>query len=63
MSKKTKYALIIGAAAAVVSAVVLLALYWDKLTAKFCCCNDYLEDDDLDVLSDEFADFADVAEG
>ena len=62
MNKKTKYALFIGAAAAVVSAVVLLVLYWDKLTAKFCC-KDYLEDDDLDVLSDEFADFADVAEG
>ena len=37
MNKKTKLALLIGAAAAVVSAVVLIVVFWDKLL-NLCPC-------------------------
>ena len=37
MNKKTKIALLIGAAAAVVSAVVLIIVFWDKLL-NLCPC-------------------------
>ena len=37
MNKKTKLALLIGAIAAVVSAVVLIIVFWDKLLA-LCPC-------------------------
>lgn len=37
MNKKTKIALLIGAAAAVVSAVVLIIVFWDKLLS-LCPC-------------------------
>ena len=37
MNKKTKLALLIGAAAAVVSAVVLVIVFWDKLL-NLCPC-------------------------
>ena len=37
MSKKTKIALLIGAGAAVVSAVVLVIVFWDKLLS-LCPC-------------------------
>ena len=37
MNKKTKIALLIGAVAAVVSAVVLIVVFWDKLLS-LCPC-------------------------
>ena len=37
MNKKTKIALLIGAAAAVVSAIVLIIVFWDKLLS-LCPC-------------------------
>ena len=37
MNKKTKLALLIGAAAAVVSAIVLIIVFWDKLL-NLCPC-------------------------
>ena len=37
MNKKTKLALLIGAIAAVVSAVVVVIVFWDKLLA-LCPC-------------------------
>ena len=37
MNKKTKLALLIGAAAAVVSAIVLIVVFWDKLL-NLCPC-------------------------
>ena len=49
MNKKTKLAILIGAVAAVVSALVLVVVFWDKLLAlcpcrkkeaeMFCDCN------------------------
>ena len=61
MNKKTKLALLIGAIAAVVSAVVVVIVFWDKLIAKFPCCKcdvelDAAEDEDW---AEEAADFAD----
>lgn len=38
MSKRTKIALIIGVVSAVVSAVVLVIVFWDRLLEKFPCC-------------------------
>ena len=37
MSKRTKIALIIGVVAAIVSAVVLVIVFWDKLLEKLPC--------------------------
>ena len=37
MNKKTKLALLIGAIAAVVSAVILIVVFWDKLLS-LCPC-------------------------
>ena len=63
MNKKTKLALIIGAVAAVVSAVVVVIVFWDKLIAKFpCCCKCDVELDcgEDEAPAEEFADYADV---
>ena len=67
MGKKTKLAILIGAIAAVVSAVVVVIVFWDKLMEKlpcFCCCDceeDYEIEDEEDVFAqEELADFADV---
>ena len=67
MNKKTKIALLIGAIAAVVSAVVVVIVFWDKLVAKFPCfcrceddfCDETLEDEDA-LTEEELADYADV---
>ena len=40
MNKKTKIALLIGAVAAVVSAVVLIVVFWDKLLSLCPCKKD-----------------------
>lgn len=37
MNKKTKIAILIGAIAAVVSAVILIVVFWDKLLSKCPC--------------------------
>lgn len=62
MNKKTKLALLIGAIAAVVSAVVVVIVFWDKLMAKFpCCkCDVELEPAEEEAPAEEFADYADV---
>ena len=65
MNKKTKIALLIGALAAVVSAVVVVIVFWDKLVAKFpCFCkyeDDFCEECEEDALSEEeLADYADI---
>ena len=62
MNKKTKLALLIGAIAAVVSAIVVVIVFWDKLIAKFpCCkCDVELEPAEDEAPAEEFADYADV---
>lgn len=52
MSKRTKIAMLIGAVAAVVSAVVLIIVYWDKLLEKFPCCG-LCRGEDPDVFEEE----------
>ena len=56
MGKRTKIALIIGAVAAVVSAVVLVVVFWDKIVALLPCKK--MED----CFEDERNDFADLAD-
>ena len=70
MSKRTKWAVVIGAVAAVISAVVLIVLFWDKLLEKFpCCCrwaeepDEIAEDEEDQVVSyeaEELSDYADL---
>lgn len=55
MSKKAKWILIIGAAAAVVSAAVLIILFWDRLLEKLPCRRLSCEDD-FDLSSDDMED-------
>lgn len=38
MNKRTKLAVLIGVIAAVVSAAVLVIVFWDKILEKFPCC-------------------------
>ena len=76
MKKGTKLALLIGAVAAVVSAVVLVIVFWDKLLAK-CPCKKAQFEEELDeaeaeaveepeeiivYTEEEAADFADLGE-
>lgn len=58
MNNRTKLTIFIGAVAAVVSALVLVVVFWDKLLS-LCPCrtNEY---DDYD---DELSDYADLSEG
>lgn len=63
MSKHAKIALIIGAIAAVVSAVVLVIVFWDKLLEKFPCCKNSAEAAEEEVLAyteEEAEAFADL---
>ena len=68
MGKKTKLALLIGAIAAVVSAVVLVVVFWDRLLELCPCCKnswdeEFLADDEDEVLEfteAELNDFADL---
>ena len=74
MKKGTKLALLIGAAAAVVSAVVLVIVFWDKLLSKCPCKKAQFEEELEDAESveepeeivvyteEETADFADLGE-
>lgn len=68
MGKKTKLAVIIGAIAAVVSAAILVVVFWDRLL-ELCPCRkddweeDFLMDDEDDVpafTETELNDFADL---
>lgn len=58
MTNRTKLTILIGAVAAVVSALVLILVFWDKLLS-LCPCrkNEY---DDYD---EELSDYADLNEG
>lgn len=70
MNKRTKLALAISAVAAVVSAVVLIIVFWDKLLEKFPChgdCRWEPEDEEaagpaMTYTEEETADFADLDE-
>ena len=77
MKKGTKLAILIGAIAAVVSAIVLVIVFWDKLLAKCPCkkaqCEEELEEVEPEVVEEpeeevvvyteeETADFADLGE-
>lgn len=69
MNKKTKLALLIGVIAAVVSAVVVVIVFWDKLLA-LCpckekagdaeCCAEDAPDDGPAFSEDERQAFADL---
>lgn len=54
MGKRTKIALIIGAVAAVVSAIVVVVVFWDKIVALFPCKKKE------DCFEEELNDFADL---
>lgn len=58
MTNRTKLTILIGAVAAVISALVLILVFWDKLLA-LCPCRKH-EADDYD---DELSDYADLNEG
>ncbi len=70
MSKRTKWTMIIGAAAAVVSAAVLLILFWDRLLEKFPCCrlsceadfDEFSEDAEDEIIPYEEAELEDFAD-
>ena len=68
MGKKTKLAVFIGVIAAVVSAAILVVVYWDRLL-ELCPWNklswedDFLMDEEDDTpayTEDELSDFADI---
>ncbi len=74
MSKRTKLAILIGAIAAVISALVVVIVFWDKLLAK-CPCKkaEELEEVEADneeccceevvtYTEEETADFADLGD-
>ena len=68
MGKKTKLAVLIGALAAVVSAVILVIVFWDRLLEMLPCRKDEWDDDFLfdgeddvpEFTEDELNDFADL---
>lgn len=71
MNKRTKFAIIISAVAAVISAAVLVIVFWDKLLEKFPCRKswqwepeeeDAFEEPELAYTEEETADFADLSE-
>ena len=55
MSKRTKLAVFIGAVAAVISAVVMVVVFWDKLVALCPCYRKQVQD--------ELSDYADLGQG
>lgn len=78
MKKGTKLALLIGAIAAVVSAIVLIIVFWDKLLSKCPCrkaeeeaadfedaeieVTEEAEEEPVEYTEEETADFADLGE-
>ncbi len=59
MNKTTKLALLISAVTALISAIVLVVVFWDKLVA-LCPCR---KKPCSDPLADELSDYADLNEG
>lgn len=57
MGKKTKLALLIGALAAVVSAVVLVVVFWDRLLELCPCRKDAWEEDLFEDETDDAPEF------
>ena len=53
MNKRTKLAILIGVIAAVVSAVVLVIVFWDKLLEKFPCCKCREEEECLEETEED----------
>jgi len=68
MNKKTKLAILIGAGAALVSAVILIVVFWDRILEKFsgrkhAWDDEFLMDDEDDIFDfsdEELSDFADL---
>ena len=70
MNKKTNLAVFIGVLAAVISAAILIVVYWDRLLELCPCCrrNDWeddflMDEDEEDILTfteAERNDFADL---
>ena len=58
MNNRTKLTILIGAVAAVISALVLIVVFWDKLLS-LCPCHANAQDD----YDDELSDYADLCEG
>ena len=58
MNNRTKLTILIGAVAAVISALVLIVVFWDKLLS-LCPCRANPQDD----YDDELSDYADLSEG
>ena len=58
MNNRTKLTILIGAVAAVISALVLIVVFWDKLLS-LCPCRVNAQDD----YDDELSDYADLSEG
>lgn len=58
MNNRTKLTILIGAVAAVISALVLIVVFWDKLLS-LCPCSANAQDD----YDDELSDYADLSEG
>ena len=58
MNKKTKLALLVGAIAAVVSAVILIIVFWDKLLSLCPCRKAQEECGEEDVPAEEPAEEA-----
>lgn len=54
MKKGTKLALLIGAIAAVVSAIVLIVVFWDKLLS-LCPCKQAAEEEAAEEVPEEEA--------
>ena len=52
MSKRTKTALIIGAIAAVISAAVVVLVFWDKIVSYFPCRKKFFCTEDMEDFAD-----------
>lgn len=53
MNKRTKLAVLIGVIAAVVSAVVLVIVFWDRILEKFPCCKKQWVEEPEEAEEDE----------
>lgn len=53
MNKKPNFAILIGALAAVISAVILIVVFWDRLLELCPCCRKNDWDDDFLMDEDE----------
>ena len=53
MNKRTKLAVLVGVIAAVVSAVVLVIVFWDRILEKFPCCKKQWVEEPVEAEEDE----------